>query len=248
MNDQPLGNAQPQTGIAAVPTAPGADIVVAALPEPVAISLATTALVIVDMQNAYLSKDGYLDRVGFDVSDSPPVIERTAALLAAARAAGLKTIFLQNGFSPDQAEAGGPTSPVWYKSNALKYMRAHPQMRGKLITIDTWDFAIVDALAPRDGEPVIRKARYSGFAGTNLEQMLRASGITTLLLAGVNTNVCVESTLRDAFHREFFGVMIPDATLQAGPDFIFEASVFNVRSFLGWTADTASVVAALQPA
>ncbi|MBJ3778258.1 cysteine hydrolase family protein [Acuticoccus mangrovi] len=241
MNSQPLA-----LDVEAVPTAAGADIVIDALPEPIAISLATTALVIVDMQNAYLSKGGYLDHVGFDVSGSPPVIEKTAELLAAARAKGLKTIFLQNGFSPDQAEAGGPTSPVWYKSNALKYMRAHPEMRGKLITYDTWDFEIVEPLAPRPGEPVIRKARYSGFAGTNLEQMLRASGVTTLLLAGVNTNVCVESTLRDAYHREFFAVMVPDATLQAGSDAIYDASVFNTRSFLGWTADTAAVVAALE--
>ncbi len=155
---------------------------------------------------------------------------------------------LQNGFSADQKEAGGPTSPVWYKSNALKYMRANPAERGKLITHGTWDHEIVDELKPLPSEAVVPKARYSGFAATNLEQLLRARGVTTILLAGVNTNVCVEATLRDAFHREFFALMVPDATLQAGPQSIFDASVFNVESFLGWTAPVEAVVAALAPA
>lgn len=214
-------------------------------PEPLAIAVATTALVVVDMQNAYLSKGGYLDRVGFDVSASGPVIEKAAAVLAAARRAGLFVVHLQNGFDALQTEAGGPTSPVWHKSNALKYMRANPSERGKLITYGTWDYDFVTPMKPLPGEAIVPKARYSGFAGTNLEQLLRARGITTLLLVGVNTNVCVESTLRDAYHREFFALMIPEATLQAGPDFIFDATVFNVNHFLGWTTSAALLVEAL---
>ncbi|QRG07307.1 isochorismatase family protein [Xanthobacter dioxanivorans] len=244
MSTAPVSQAY-ASGALAVPTAPGANIVIAARPEPVALSIATTALVVVDMQNAYLSKGGYLDRVGFDVSTSPPVIAAAARVLKAARDAGLFVAHLQNGFSADQAEAGGPTSPVWYKSNALKYMRANPEQRGTLITHGTWDHAIVDELTPLPGEAVVPKARYSGFAGTNLEQLLRARGITTLLLVGVNSNVCVESTLRDAYHREFFAVMVPEATLQAGPRAIHDGSVFNVESFLGWTATVDAVAAAL---
>ncbi|ARP98492.1 isochorismatase family protein [Pseudorhodoplanes sinuspersici] len=213
-------------------------------PEAIALDPSTTALVVVDMQNAYLSKGGYLDRVGFDVSTSAPVIETSARVLAAAREVGLFVVHLQNGFDALQTEAGGPTAPVWHKSNALKYMRANPSARGQLITYGTWDYEIVDALKPISGEAVVPKARYSGFAGTNLEQLLRARGITTLLLVGVNTNVCVESTLRDAYHREFFAVMVPDATLQAGSDSIFEASVFNVQKFFGWTARSDAVVRA----
>jgi ureidoacrylate peracid hydrolase len=233
------------SGATAVGTGP---IRLEAQPEPVTLDPSTTALVIVDMQNAYLSRGGYLDRVGFDVSASAPVIERTTQVLAAARAAGLFIAHLQNGFDLEQTQAGGPTAPVWHKSNALKFMRAHPSARGTLITYGTWDYDIVDALKPAVGEAIIPKARYSGFAGTNLEQLLRARRITTLLLAGVNTNVCVESTLRDAYHREFFAVMVPDATLQAGPDFIFEATVFNVQRFFGWTASSESVVRALSTA
>ena len=106
-------------------------VTIDAEPESLTIGLATTALVVVDMQNAYLSKEGYLDRVGFDVSTSPPVIEAAAAVLVAARRAGMFIAHLQNGFDALQTEAGGPTAPVWHKSNALKYMRANPSERGK---------------------------------------------------------------------------------------------------------------------
>jgi ureidoacrylate peracid hydrolase len=220
-------------------------VTIDAEPESLTIGLATTALVVVDMQNAYLSKGGYLDRVGFDVTTSPPVIEKAAAVLTAARNAGMFVIHLQNGFDELQTEAGGPSAPVWHKSNALKYMRANPSERGKLITHGTWDHDFVEQLRPFAGEAVVPKARYSGFAGTHLEQLLRARGITTILLVGVNTNVCVEATLRDAYHREFFALMIPDATLQAGPDFIFEATVFNVTRFFGWVAPSGKVIDAL---
>lgn len=222
-----------------------AHVSIAALPAPLEILSATTALVVVDMQNAYLSKGGYLDRVGFDVSTSPPVIERAAQILAAARRAGLFVAHLQNGFDALQTEAGGPTAPVWHKSNALRYMRANPSERGKLITHGTWDHAFVEPMQPVAGEAIVPKARYSGFAGTNLEQLLRARGVTTLLLIGVNSNVCVESTLRDAYHREFFALMAGDATLLAGPQSIHDATLFNVQHFFGWMASSADVIAAL---
>jgi ureidoacrylate peracid hydrolase len=220
-------------------------VTITAEPESLTIGLATTALVVVDMQNAYLSKSGYLDRVGFDVSTSAPVIDKAAAVLSAARGARMFVIHLQNGFDALQTEAGGPTSPVWHKSNALKYMRANPAERGKLITHGTWDHDFVESMRPVAGEAVIPKARYSGFAGTHLEQLLRARGITTIVLVGVNTNVCVEATLRDAYHREFFALMIPDATLQAGSNSIFEATVFNVTRFFGWVTSSEKMIAAL---
>jgi ureidoacrylate peracid hydrolase len=124
-------------------------------------------------------------------------------------------------------------------------MRANPAERGKLITHGTWDHDFVEPMRPIAGEAVIPKARYSGFAGTHLEQLLRARGITTIVLVGVNTNVCVEATLRDAYHREFFALMIPDATLQAGSNSIFEATVFNVTRFFGWVTSSEKMIAAL---
>lgn len=217
--------------------------VIPARPEPLAAEPVQTALVVIDMQNGYLSKGGYLDLAGFDVSGAPPVIARAARVLQAARRAGLFVVYAQNGWSDSLAEAGPPTSPMWHKSNPLKYMRAHPG--SQLLIRGTWDHAIVDELKPLPHEPVVHKPRYSAFAGTNLEMLLRAHGITTLVFVGVNTNVCVETAVRDAFHREFFAVMVADATLQAGSQAVFDVSVFNIEKFFGWTSSTDEIVALL---
>jgi ureidoacrylate peracid hydrolase len=210
-----------------------------AQPEALPFDPKTTALIVVDMQNAYLSKGGYIDLIGFDVSSAPEVIARAKDTIEAARGAGVTVIYLQNGFSPDQREAPGPDVPVWHKSNALRFMRDNEAYAGKLITHGTWDYAIVDALTPEPGDLVVPKSRYSGFAGTDLDQILRARRIKTVLLIGVATNVCVESTLRDAYHREYFPVLIKDATLQAGPPAIQEATEFNVLRFMGWLSTSA---------
>lgn len=215
-----------------------------ARPEPLTVIVEETALVIVDMQNAYCSKGGYLDLVGFDVSAAAPVIAEAARIAAACRAAGVPVIYLQNGFAPDQREVGGPSAPVWHKSNALKFMRANEAYAGKLITHGTWDYAIVPELTPEPDDILVPKSRYSGFAGTALEQILQARRIRTLLVCGVATNVCVESTIRDAYHREFFPVMLTDATLAAGPG-AQAATEFNVATFFGWLSSGAELRAAL---
>ncbi len=214
-----------------------------ARPEPITVTVEETALIIVDMQNAYLSKGGYIDLVGFDVSGAPPVIEETARIAEACRTAGIPIIYLQNGFSPDQREAP-ETAPVFHKSNALKFMRANEAYAGKLITHGTWDHEIVPELTPQAGDVVVPKSRYSGFAGTALEQILAARRIRTLLVCGVATNVCVESTIRDAYHREFFPVMLADATMAAGPG-TQQATEFNVQAFFGWLSSGAELRAAL---
>ena len=99
-----------------------------ARPEPLAMKASETALIVVDMQNAYASRGGYLDLAGFDVSATQPVIAKIRQALCAARAAGMQVIFLQNGWDNGYVEAGGPGSPNWHKSNALKTMRKRPEL------------------------------------------------------------------------------------------------------------------------
>jgi ureidoacrylate peracid hydrolase len=212
-----------------------------AVPEAVEFSVPKTALIVVDMQNAYCSPGGYMDRVGFDVSGSAPVIAETAALIAACKANGVLVIYLQNGFAPDLSDVGGPSAPVWHKSNALRHMRAHPETAGQLITRGGWDHAIVDELTPGPDDIVVPKTRYSGFAGTNLDQILSSRRIETVLVCGVATNVCVESTIRDAYHREYFPVMVKDATMAAGGPALQASVEFNVERFFGWTTTGAQV-------
>ena len=224
------------------------EIRIPARPEPLSIDPAETALVVIDMQNGFLSKGGYLDLIGTDVSAAPKVIDAVRSVLDAARKAGLKVVYFQNGFEADLRELDTPGSPLYHKSAALRYMRTHPEARGKLVTRGSWDFEFVEGIKPLPGELVVNKARYSGFAGTHFDQWLRASRIRTLVFIGVNTNVCVESTLRDAYHHEYFCLLVADATFQSGPQSMMDATVFNVERFFGWVATTKDVCDALNKA
>jgi len=217
----------------------------AARPEPIEFTAATTALIVVDMQNGYCSPGGYRDLMGRDIGPAKGVIANTARVLEAARTAGTTVVFLQNGWDAGLKNAGGPDSPNWHKSNPLKLMRTRPELAGRILTQGTWDYALVEALAPRADEFVVPKARYSGFCGTGLDNILRSRNIRHLIFTGIATNVCVESTLRDGFHREYFCVLVEDATQQSGPDFVQKAVVYSVETFLGWVTGTAQLCDAL---
>src|SRR5579864_8848087 len=104
-------------------------------------------------------------------------------------------------------------------------MRERPELRGKLLTYGTRDFQVV-----------IVKSRYSGFQGTTLDSYLRTRGVRNLLFVGIATNVCVESTVRDAFFLDYWPVLIEDATMPAGSAEIQRATIFNVETFFGWVA------------
>ncbi|EOC0010348.1 pyrimidine utilization protein B [Cronobacter turicensis] len=219
-----------------------------ARPEALTFAPEQSALIVVDMQNAYASQGGYLDLAGFDVSTTAPVIENIKTAVAAAREAGMTIVWFQNGWDSDYLEAGGPGSPNFHKSNALKTMRRRPELHGKLLAKGGWDYQLVDELTPLPGDIVLPKPRYSGFFNTPLDSMLRARNIRHLVFTGIATNVCVESTLRDGFFLEYFGVVLEDATHQAGPPFAQQAALFNIETFFGWVSDVQRFCDALSPA
>ena len=210
-----------------------------ARPEPIPVSVSQTAVIVIDMQNAYASPGGYLDLAGFDISGAAKVIENIKGVLEVARGAGIPVIYFQNGWDADYVEAGGPGSPNFHKSNALKTMRARPELQGQLLARGTWDYELVDGLKPKAGDIVLHKTRYSGFFNSQLDSTLRTRGIRNLVFVGIATNVCVESTLRDGFFLEYFGVVLEDATHQAGPEFLQQASLYNVEKFFGWVTGVA---------
>ena len=216
-----------------------------ARPKSVAIDLKKTAVVLVDMQNAFASKGGMLDLAGIDVSGAEAAVANARRLLETARRHGVPVIYLVMGYPADQSTAGGDESPNPQKELALCLMRERPELRGKLLTFGTWDFAIVDALAPQSGDQVIVKSRYSGFHGTPLDAVLRGHGIRYVLMAGIASNVCVESTLRDAYFHEYWPIMVEDATMAGGPPEIQRATVYNVETFFGWVTRTADISTAL---
>lgn len=217
-----------------------------AKPEPLEVNLSKAAVTVVDAQNAFVSKGGLLDIAGLDISAAPNVVRSIGLVLDSARASRVPVVYLQMGYKPDLSNAGRPNSPNWHKELAVRLMRERPELKGKLLSEGTWDFAIVDELTPQPGDLVLTKTRYSGFAGTTLDNELRVRGIRYLFFAGIATNVCVESTLRDAFFLDYFPILISDGSMQAGDIGAQKAAEFNVESFFGWTVKSAALVAHLK--
>ncbi len=214
-------------------------------PADVEIDLGRSAIVVVDMQNAYASKGGMLDLgTGIDEARIRPVIGANKKLLEAARAVGVKIVYLQFGYKPDLSDAGGPQSPNVRKQMAFKLIKERPEVRDKLIIEGTWGWQIIDELKPAPGDVVVQKPRYSGFAGTNLEERLHGLDIRYLFFTGVATNVCVESTAREAYFREFWPILIEDAMDHTGPDFVRQATLYNFESKMGWVTRTDDVLSA----
>lgn len=228
--------------------ATGAGKILKAEPEAIQLAPEQTALIVIDMQNAYTSKGGYLDLAGFDVSATESVVQNIQKAVDTAHASDIQVIYFKNGWDDQYVEAGGVNSPNFHKSNALKTMRKQPELQGKLLAKGGWDFELIDALMPKPQDIVIEKSRYSGFFNTALDSMLRSQGIRNLVFVGIATNVCVESTLRDGFFLEYFGVALADACHQAGPIEAHEASLYNIKTFFGWVSDTANFIETFQPA
>jgi ureidoacrylate peracid hydrolase len=217
-----------------------------ARPRSIDIAFDRTALIVVDMQNAFATKGGMFDLAGFDISGAAPVIEVNRRLLEASRRAGLQVIYLQMAFKPDLSDAGDPSSPAYHKELALIMMRERPELAGRLLVENTWDWQIVDALTPQPGDRVIRKSRYNGFCRTELDSCLRSKDIRHLLFTGIATNVCVESTARAAFFSEYWPILIEDAMNHSGPDFNRQATLWNFEHVLGWVTRADDVITALR--
>jgi ureidoacrylate peracid hydrolase len=211
---------------------------VTARPQPVSFDAQRSAVIVVDMQNGFATKGGYLDRAGFDISGARSTVEKCQRVIAAARARSIPIVYLQMGWHADMHDAGRPYGGMWHKSVALRFMRQRPENRGTAIVRGTWDYAIVEELAPRANDIVIPKTRLSGFFDTGLDSVLRSLGTEMMVFTGIATNVCVEATLRDALYRDYLCLLVEDATNATGPDYVKKATLFNVETILGWVTTT----------
>jgi len=217
-----------------------------AKPNSLTVDFKKSAIVVVDMQNAFASKDGMLDIAGVDITDASRVIRVLRSVIEAARHIALAVVYLRMAYKPDLSDSGGPNSPNFHKELAMSLMCSRPELKGKVLTEGTWDAEIVEDLAPQPADLVITKTRYSGFAGTPLDSQLRMRGIQYLFFAGIATNVCVESTLRDAYFHDYWPILLRDAAMPAGPPAAHDATLFNVESFFGWTTSSQDLISQLR--
>jgi ureidoacrylate peracid hydrolase len=215
-------------------------------PESIEIAVSKTAILVVDMQNAFVRKGGYFDLVGFDISAAQRIIEPCQRIINAAREKGIKIIYFQMGYSPDLSDKGPPESPYAYKAKVPILLKERPELKDKLYIYGTWGAEIIEELKPHQEDIVIKKQRYDGFVGTNLDIILRTLGIKYLIFVGIATNVCVESTLRRSFFLDYFPILISDGVSQKGPRMMQETTILNVQSTFGWVTDSIRLIKAIE--
>jgi ureidoacrylate peracid hydrolase len=221
---------------------------IAAEPEPITLDLLKTAVIVVDMQNAFVKQGGYFDLAGYDLSGVERIVGPCRKIITAARQKGAKIIYFQMGCSADLSDRGPADSPYNLKAKGLRLVRERPEVREKFYFYGTWGAEIIEDLKPEPEDLVVRKQKYDGFIGTNLEIILSTYGIKYLVFVGTATNLCVESTLRHAFFLDYFPILVSDAVSHAGASITQEATIYNVKSNFGWVTTSESLEAGLRNA
>jgi ureidoacrylate peracid hydrolase len=219
---------------------------IAAEPEPITIDLLKTAVIVVDMQNAFVKRGGYFDLAGYDLTGVEGIVAPCRKIITAARQKGAKIIYFQMGCSPDLSDRGPADSPYNLKAKGLKLIRQRPEVKDKYYIYGTWGAEIIEELKPRPEDLVVKKQKYDGFIGTNLEIILSTFGIKYLAFVGTATNLCVESTLRHAFFLDYFPIILSDAVSHAGASITQEATLLNVKANFGWVTTSDHFVRGLE--
>jgi len=224
-----------------------------AKPEPIAIDMAKTAVVVVDMQNDFGHKGGLFDRAGLDISMIQKAVGPTARVLASARDAGIKVIYLKMAFRPDLSDLGASDSPNRARHLMFgvgKTVRAPDGTESRILIRGTWNTDVVSELKPQDEDLVIYKHRFSGFYETDLDAILKQLGVKYLIVTGCTTSVCVESTVRDGMFRDYSCVLLADCMGEPIgnelPRSNHEASLLVIETLFGWVSSSDQFIKAFQ--
>ncbi|MFQ5826048.1 MAG: cysteine hydrolase family protein [Dehalococcoidia bacterium] len=181
---------------------------------------AHSAVVVVDMQNDFCVAGGVLDQHGFDLSPMQSMIPRLKDFLEQARKRGLRIIFIRT--EKGEEDITPPTRELMRRKGRKRFA----------CRAGTWGAEFVEGIRPGEDELVVEKKRYSAFVGTDLETRLRERGIQTLVMTGVATNVCVDSTAREAFFRDFHVVFASDLSATDDP-VLHQATLTNIEKHFG---------------
>jgi len=231
------------------------NIRIKASPDSLDINTGNTAIIVVDMENDFGSKGGMFDRAGIDISMIQQVVKPTATVLAAARQAGIKIIYLKMGYRDDLSDLGTDDSPN--RVRHLQFMHVGDTMtapngtQGRILVRDTWGTDIVPELTPHPEDIVLYKTRFSGFYNTALDSILKHLNKKYLVITGCTTSICVESTVRDAMFRDYSCLVLEDCTAEpigyGLPRSNHEASLLSIQTLLGWVSRSDEFIKALTP-
>lgn len=166
-----------------------------------------TALIVVDMQNDFCADGGAMAKEGFDLTMVQAMAPRLASFISESRKVGLTIIYIQNIYN---TEDNRYLSDVWLEQ--AKRKRKGSYIQHPVCERDSWGADFYDGVKPLPKEIVVNKHRFNAFMDTDLDLILRSKGIRTLIMTGATTNVCVESTARDGFMRDYYIVLLKDCT------------------------------------
>jgi ureidoacrylate peracid hydrolase len=189
---------------------------------------AKSAVVVVDVQNDFCRPEGALGQAGQPTAAAMAMLPNLQRLLAAARATGAPVIFIQTIHEP----ATDSSAWTWRMAGSV----------GGCCRKNTWGAEFTE-VGPLPGEPVVIKHRYSAFINTRLDSVLRTLKVENLIMTGVSTNVCVESTARQGFMLDYNIVFLSDCTAAYSPE-EHEGSLYNMRTHFGVVAAADDVIAA----
>jgi nicotinamidase-related amidase len=225
---------------------PSRPLRVAAEPQHLVIDLGRTAIVVIDMQNDFCTKGGWLDHIGVDVTPNRRPIGPLRALLPALRAAGVRVIWLNWGNRPDRLNLSPSVLHVYKPSGeGVGLGDPLPGSGAPVLERGSWAAAVIDELAPPASDVRVDKYRMSGFWDTELDSILRNLGVTTLLFGGVNADQCVMWTLLDANCLGYDCVLVADGTATTSPDYCWQAALYNVKQCLGFVTESRALLGAL---
>jgi len=204
------------------------------------------AFLVIDMQNDFCSPGGFGEKLGNDIAPTRSIIPVIADALAAAREAGMTIVHTREGHLPDLSDC--PPSKLARSRRQGAGIGDEGPM-GRLLVRGEAGHDIVPELAPLPGEIVIDKPGKGAFYRTNLELLLEANGVESLVVAGVTTHVCVHTTVREANDRGYECIVLEDATAAFDPADHDAAirMIWQQGGIFGWTADAASFVRAIRP-
>ena len=218
-------------------------ITIAAEPTALSLDLAHTAFVIIDMQRDFLEPGGFGAALGNDVTRLQVAVAPCRAVLAAARARGLLVVHTREGHRPDLSDA--PRLKVERGDPALRIGAPGPM--GRILVRGEPGHDIIAELYPAAGEPVIDKPGKGAFYQTDLDLMLRNRGVETLLVGGVTTEVCVNTTVREANDRGYRCIVLGDCCASYFPEF-HDMGLKMIKAqggIFGWVSGSKHVLAAL---